>query len=201
MKNALDLISERGVISGILIGAVLAISVFAINKRIMMDVGFVWFGLGCAVIGFVFSLCAYELSLPVLGLLFGWISVYSFNTTVSSDTHKGTVDGYKELRRVRKAHLSGSSSNRFAERIRRHIGFRKNMSFLLTSSLFSFFALHYLNAFFDMDPKLFGLTLYFVMFLIISTLVGEIYRSYTLGRAIGDAHIESGGATIEDMDS
>ena len=186
LRGAFTFISERGVLGGIYTGT-LIFGLVVGSEYAELKEYLLWLLIICLLIGLIMTSITYELFMPAFRFITSPIAVYSFKKTVKpTDT---TPKSYTEIRKYRELFLASDGAQHLKDRILKDEGLRRNITYFSTSSILAFIVIFSAPNFFVIPAKLLQLERYIVLYIFISTLVGQVSRTISLGRSIGFAYL------------
>jgi hypothetical protein len=180
------LLSERGILGGVYFGIIF----FALtSSALAFDVtkyGFPWILLMTTLIGIIISYISYEICLP----LFKWISKGLVLRGANYNIGKNHFKEYKDVRNFRETFLNENSNPHIKERIRGYLKIRITLTYLAATNITAFSFLCIFKSYFETNEILTFLIFLTIIFVFISSLIGILTRSWSLGLYIGLAKLK-----------
>ncbi len=181
-----NILTERGIISGIYIGSLVFVLVASDNLIQISADSYVWVFLACSILGLIVSHVTYELLLTPSRWLTEPIVMRSFHKTVGSGV---IFKKYADIRKFRELFIASNAPEYLKSRILLDERLRQVLTYLYTTSIICFLMLLCAQG-------LPGIVIYVVQieqivvgYVLLCTILAQIARSASFGRAIGFAYL------------
>jgi len=191
IKDAFSFISERGVLGGLYLGTLIFGLIFGSHQIVNLSEYLIWLAVLAFVSGFIITSISYELLMPVFRPLTSAIARYAFNKTVTGSQLTGfTSLSYKQIREFREIFRSKADAAHLGARITEEEKLRQTTTYFTTSSIVALLSIYWLSRLFHIDDKVVKIESVIVAYILIATLLGQVFRSFSFGRAIAFAYIK-----------
>lgn len=181
-------ISERGVISGLYLSSLVFGIIIGNPKLTLATDLYVWVFGNCVLMGLIVSNITFELLVPLYQWLTSPMVLSGFYSIVKGDMQKH-IENYNDLRKVRENLLAAEDQSHFKMRLFKDERLRHTTTYLSTSSLFALSMLLIAYYGFHLNEFIVKMEFLIVIYILISSSIGLVVRSKTLGRTIGLAYI------------
>lgn len=186
--SSFSFVSERGVLSSLYVGIV-AFVVVVTNQQLAIGTdAYLWLAAICVILGLVASSVTYELFVPLLRHLSEPFVLWSFHRTVNSNS-LAHISNYAELRKFRELFLSSDNHEHLKTAIRIEERLLQTLTYLASTSILALVILVLARQYLNTSRGLVLASSVFAVYVLIASLIGEMARSSSIGRAIGIAFL------------
>ena len=193
VKETFAFISERGVLGGLYLGGTAFSLILSTPDATSQPHLLPWAGVVCLLMGLIIASTTYELLLPVFRILTNWIARLGFNRALrgngATDVERAHFNNYGQIRRFRELFLASGESAHLKDRIKKDEKLRQTLTYFATASLAGLLIVYIATSLFKVSANVKNINLVIVWYILAATLVGQVSRSYSFGRAVGLAFI------------
>ncbi len=183
--NVFTFISERGVISGLYIASLSFGLVLGNTKHSIPVEAYLWIMGACILIGLIASNVTFELLIKFYRAFTNPLALRKFRLTVGKGISK-KITTYDELNKYISFILaSADCPSYYHSQHQKHEGLRQTLTYLSSSSIFAMVMVFIAYKRFDIYPDILELEMWIIGFIFISSTIGTMVRSDTLGKIKG----------------
>ncbi len=186
-SSAYSFLSERGILSGFYVGALLFGGVIGNTLTPIASDAYVWLGITCFIFGLIIANTMYEVVMPLLRGITDPVLVLNFHNTVKLDSRR-KFPRYADVRKFRETFMAGDGPAHLKSKILEDESLRLTLTYLTSVSVFGFLLLIGYR-FFPVSPWVVGLEAAINTFIFVTTLAARFPRAASLGTDIGTAYL------------
>jgi len=189
VKDAFSFISERGVLGGIYLGSVV-FGLFLASPQITAQSSLLpWLAVLCLLLSFIITSITYELLLPLFRLTTNPIARLALKRAVGHEVANSLFSDYGKIRRFRELFLASDGADHLKTRIKKDEKLRQTLTYFATASIAALTVIITADNWFQINATVKKIELVAVVYILIGTLIGQVFRSYSFGWVVAFAFI------------